>query len=129
MVCLCIEPRGCNFGSLIIRTCRNSNISHTEMTRLWQGCRILATLSQACDKLVTTLSPPHHSHAIISQAHCNLVTTMSCLSHDCHNMVIFSPPHRNLVTTLQACDQVIHAHLMIFILTKTQKMSIEVHST
>ena len=30
-------------------------LSHTEMTRLWQGCRVLATLSQAGDNLVTTL--------------------------------------------------------------------------
>ena len=33
------------------------------------------------------------------------------------------------MTTLQACDKVTHVHLMIFILTKTQRKSIEVHST
>ena len=30
------------------------------------------------------------------------------------------------MTTLQACDKVTHVHLMIFILTKTQRKSIEV---
>ena len=61
--------------------------------------------SQACHKLVTTLSQP------------------------CHNIVIFSPPHCKLVITLQACDKVTYVNLIIFILTKTQRKSIEVHFT
>ena len=69
-----------------------------------------------CHKLVTSLSQPCHK----------LVTT---LSQPCHNIVIFSPPHCKLVITLQSCDKVTHVNLIIFILTKTQRKSIEVHFT
>ena len=93
--------------------------------------KVVTSLPQPFHNLAATLSIPSqgcHNHAIISQAHYNLMTT-SCLSQACHNLVIFSPPHRKPVTTLQACDKVTHVHLMIFILTKTQRKSIEIHST
>ena len=84
-----------------------------------QPCATLSIPSQGC----------HHLITMISQAHYNLVTTMSCLSQACHNIVIFSPPHCKLVITLQTCDKVTHVNLIIFILTKTQRKSIEVHCT
>ena len=81
------------------------------------GTRSCGKVVESCN-LATSLSPPCHNHAITSQA------TVTC-----HNLVLFLPPHSNLGTTLQACDKVTHVHLMIFILTKTQRKSIEVHAT
>ena len=78
---------------------------------------------QPCSHIVysfTRLPPPHYN-----VCH-KLVTT---LSQPCHNIVIFSPPHCKLVITLQSCDKVTHVNLIIFILTKTQRTSIEVHFT
>ena len=113
------------------------------------GCTVqvcfcfLQPCSQGCHKVATSLStlPQPCSTVIIplQPAHYNPVTTMSCFSQACHNLVtslsqpchnieIFSPPHAAVIT-LQACDKVTHVHLIIFILTKTQRESIEVHST
>ena len=71
------------------------------------------------------MPPPHYNHSIILQAHYNLVTTVTMLSQHCNTLT--TPPQA--VTTLQACDKVIHVRLIIFILTKTLRKSIEIHST
>ena len=93
------------------------------VTRLSQPYHKLVTPftkpPQPCNKFTSSLQPCDHN-----------VMFVTTLSQPCHNLVIFSLPYRNLVTTfLQACDKATHVHLMIFILTKTQRKSIEVHST
>ena len=147
----------CNLVTTLLQPCHNlvvhsqshcnlaatlSNPSqgcHNLVTTLSRPCSIFTIPLQPCSHIVysfTRLPPPRYNHAIISQAHYNLVTTMSCLSQACHNLVTTLSQHSNifttlhkLVTTLQACDKVTHIHLMIFILAKTLTKSIEVHST
>ena len=95
-----------------------------EPIQKWQGCGKVVESLQPCHKLVATLPPPRHNHAIVSQAYCNLATTISI----CHKLVKTLSQHCNIFTTpLQPFDnltslwQVTHVHLMIFILTKTQR--------
>ena len=83
---------------------RLSQACHNLATTLPRPCSIFTIPLQPCSHIVysfTRLPPPRHNHAIISQAHYNLVTTMSCLSQACHNLVTtLSQPCQNLVTTL-----------------------------
>ena len=56
-------------------------------TTLPQPCSIYIIPLQPCSHIVysfTRLPPPRYNDAIISQAHYNLVTTISCLSQACH---------------------------------------------
>ena len=88
---------------------------------------------QPCSHIVysfTRLPPPHYNDFTSSLQPCDHnVMFVTSLSQPCHNIVIFSPPHCKLVITLQACDKVTRVNLIIFILTKTQRKSIEVHFT
>ena len=83
--------------------------------RYWQGCRVLLTLSQACHKLVITLSQPCNNFTRSLQCYDHNVMFPTSLSQACHNIVIFCTLwwHCKLVTRL-------HVFILIIIMTKTQ---------
>ena len=112
-------PQPCH--DLVVFSQSHCNIAATLSNPL-QGCHKLVnlatTLPQPCSIFIiplqpysnivysfTRLPPPHYNDAIISQAHYNLVTTISCLSQACHKLVTSLSQHCNIFTTPpQACD-------------------------
>ena len=113
--------RPCSIFTIPLQPCNHIVYSFTRLSQaLPQPCHDLVVYFiiplQPCSHIVysfTRLPPPHYNNAIISQAHYNLVTTISyfvtSVSQPCHNIVIFSPPHRKHVTY----KIVIRLHMLI----------------
>ena len=97
-----------------------------------QGCH---KLSQLCHNLVETSQlQPHclflHKVATTSSQPCNNFTSsLQPYDHNVMFVTSLSQPCHIFTTPPQACDTVTYVHLMIFILTKTQRKFIEIHST
>ena len=98
-----------------------------ESSKKCSRSRIVASPYYQMKILVATASDLANTVFIIPLSH--IVYSFTRLPQPCHNIVIFSPLHCKLVITLQSCDKVTHVNLIIFILTKTQRTSIEVHFT
>ena len=91
----------CNLAATLSNPSQGCHKLVNLATTLPQPCSIFIIPLQPCSNIVysfTRLPPPHYNDAIISQAHYNLVTTISCLLQACHK----------LVTTLsQACHNIV----------------------